>query len=94
MGEDYGFDYSDLNNLIAEKPLYYNDYKTQKYYQILEFEMTDENDTNTDVYNCDYFVTRRRIEIDPNTLEQTGAVISETIRLGTLYEYDQALGGA
>ena len=56
--------------------------------------MTDENDTNTDVYNGDYFVTRRRIEIDPNTLEQTGAVISETIRLGTLYEYDQALGGA
>jgi hypothetical protein len=56
--------------------------------------MTDENDANTDVYNRDYFVTRSRIEIDPNTLEQTGSVISETVRLGTLYEYDQALGGA
>ena len=94
IGEDYNIDYNDLNELIAEKPLYYKDYKTQKYYQILGFEMTDENDTNTDVDNGDYFVTRSRIEIDPNTLEQTGSIISETIKLGTLYEYDQALGGA
>ena len=88
----------EINSLIKERPLYYKDYKTQKYYQILSLEETEENwDNNEKALEKDPYhreITRYRIEIDPNTFEQTGSIISETIDFDTLYDYDQALGGA
>ena len=84
-------DYS-LNHFVENRNVYYKDYKSGKYYKIIAFDYTDENDSySTNDY---YEVTRYKIEIDPNTLETIGSTISEVIDATTLYDVDQALGGA
>jgi hypothetical protein len=72
-----------LNNYTNGKDIYYKDYKTGSYYKILGFE-----GGNSD------FITRVKIEINPNTLETIGNEIREEFTVDTLYKLDQILGGA
>lgn len=90
LGEWFGYD--ELNNYIEDKNICYKDYKSGKYYKILDFDLTEENDLSN--INGEYNITRNKIEINPDTGETFGTIISETISAKTLYDIDQALGGA
>lgn len=90
---DLEMGYEELNHYIEDKNVCYKDYKSGRYYKILNFELTEEND----IANLDdnvYYITRNRIQINPETGETIGNIISETISAKTLYDIDQALGGA
>lgn len=78
---------SDLNTWLEDVNLCYKDYKTGKYYRIHSFEyLNDDKD--------DYRIVRYKSEINPETLEESNVAEQDVIEINTLYELDQALGGA
>lgn len=81
----------DIQSYFKGQPdeIFFKDWKTQKIYKILEFSDTYMADTD------DLAINRSIIEVDSNGDEVPNAqIITRAIPINTIYDLDQAFGGA